>query len=829
MSERTISVRLRAEVSDFKRSMAEAANSSDKMSAQFDKNGQKIQTVSGRMVRSAQINREAWTTAGTALTGVGLAVTALGAAALKTGIEYNTLQQTTRKALGTLLGDAEAANAQMDKLDEFARSSPFAKQVFISAQQQMLGFGIEAKKVIPYLDAIQNGVAAMGGSNNDIAELTRIMSQISASAKITAMDLREFGNRGVDAATIIGSQMGMTGAEIRESITAGTLDAEAALDALAEGMQERFGGAAAGVKDTFMGSIDRVKAAWRDLASELAEPLVDPEGGGILIDLANNTANLMRQFQALPRPVKVATVALTGATGAASLAAGGFLILTPRILDTISATQRLAADFPRLASGLGRVGKSAGVASAALVAIAVPLAIATRMGDEQVAMIREMVEGWESLDRLGRENLVADLKRVNSELDHALLSQGRWTDSLVDSYRRLGEEEALIETNEQIAAIEQATANTTLNLQKLRRETGLTFDELEKLAFDNAVDLSAAVNTDVARLARDSLIEIADGADLLDGAIINVNGSLSENMRLMSEAAGVALTERAALSGLEAAFDTASETIGENGATLDLTTEKGRENDAALRDIAGSTFDLIEAMDESGASSESMREEMTRARDAFIENAEAAGATRGEAEDLADAYGLIPSTVSTDIDADTSAALTKIARLRDILRSIPQTIITADMRNDGGYYANRASGGPIEKYGTGGSIMGYSPTPTADNIPIMATAGEYMQPVASVRHYGTEVMEAMRTRDDAQLLKSLAVKGFAGGGGIGGGGAMGNSPSVSVNASVGNVTARLSADDIHALGDYIVQSASITADGRIVSREQATQLAGRMA
>ena len=46
----------------------------------------------------------------------------------------------------------------------------------------------------------------------------------------------------------------------------------------------------------------------------------------------------------------------------------------------------------------------------------------------------------------------------------------------------------------------------------------------------------------------------------------------------------------------------------------------------------------------------------------------------------------------------------------------------------------------------GGSIVGSSPTPTSDNIPIWATAKEFMQPVKSVQHYGRDVMEGLRTR-----------------------------------------------------------------------------------
>jgi len=44
----------------------------------------------------------------------------------------------------------------------------------------------------------------------------------------------------------------------------------------------------------------------------------------------------------------------------------------------------------------------------------------------------------------------------------------------------------------------------------------------------------------------------------------------------------------------------------------------------------------------------------------------------------------------------------------------------------------------------GGVVLGVSPSATSDNIPINATAGEFMQPVSAVRYYGKPVMEAMR-------------------------------------------------------------------------------------
>lgn len=326
-------------------------------------------TRMGRLAMAADANRESWSQVGGVLTGVGVAIAAVGTAAMVTGIQYNTLQQTSRAALTTLTGSASEANAQMDQLDAFARNSPFSKATFITAQQQMLGFGVEASKVLPTLDAIQNAVAAFGGSNNDIAEIAFIFSQIQAAGKITATDLMQLGQRGVDAATLIGSQMGMTGAQIRESITAGTLPAGEALDALAAGMAEKFDGAADNVKNTFAGAMDRVMAAWRDLSSELAAPFVGPEGGGLFTGLLNETADLMRGFQGLPGPVKTTAAGLSGLAGVGSLAAGTFLLLAPRIIETRRALTEMGPLANATASGFGKAAKATAILAAAFAAI----------------------------------------------------------------------------------------------------------------------------------------------------------------------------------------------------------------------------------------------------------------------------------------------------------------------------------------------------------------------------------------------------------------------------------------------------------------------------
>jgi septal ring factor EnvC (AmiA/AmiB activator) len=52
----------------------------------------------------------------------------------------------------------------------------------------------------------------------------------------------------------------------------------------------------------------------------------------------------------------------------------------------------------------------------------------------------------------------------------------------------------------------------------------------------------------------------------------------------------------------------------------------------------------------------------------------------------------------------------------------------------------------IEGMAQGGEVKGYSPHAKADNIPIRATAGEFIQPVDTVKFYGKDFMEAIRLK-----------------------------------------------------------------------------------
>lgn len=377
MADRSIMVRLGLNVADFKAGAASAGTSLETLVKKADKTGRVAETGLGRMGQSVRLQGAEWQAMGGHLTKVGAAQGALAGAVAVTGANYNILQQTSRAALTTLVGGVQAANKQMDALDAFAKTSPFSKATFIEGQQQLLAFGVEAKRVVPYLDAMQNAVAAAGGNDASLRGITEIMAKIQSSAKITGQDLNQFGNWGVDAATAIGLAMGKTGAEIRAEITNGSLDATVALDALAQGMQMQFGGASANIKEQMVGAFDRVKAAWRDISAELMAPMISPQGGGMFVDLTNKAADLMRMFQKLPTGVKDFTFGLLGASAAVNLTVGGFMMLLPKVVE-----------FHRVLSNLGTAG---------IPVISRMAASMASFGPQMGTAVQQAARGFESL------------------------------------------------------------------------------------------------------------------------------------------------------------------------------------------------------------------------------------------------------------------------------------------------------------------------------------------------------------------------------------------------------------------------------------------------
>jgi tape measure domain-containing protein len=300
VADRVISIRLKMEIDQARRANQQFAGVLRGVGQAAEGAGNASSRAMGAITASAVGAGKAVAAVGAVSAG-GMGV--LTASVIKGGVAYNVLEQTSRAALTTVLGSASAATSQMEQLREFGKQSPFPRQVWIQAQQTLLAFGMSAEKIIPTFQAIEDAVAASGGNAQTISEVTQILARIQSTGKVTAEELNELGYRGIDAAKLVGEAMGKTAGEVRADITSQAISGQQFLDTLTVAMSQHFEGAAAGVKATWTGAVDRVKGAVRDIGGLLASPLVDPEGGGAAVDWANAFADALRELEARLEPV----------------------------------------------------------------------------------------------------------------------------------------------------------------------------------------------------------------------------------------------------------------------------------------------------------------------------------------------------------------------------------------------------------------------------------------------------------------------------------------------------------------------------------------------
>lgn len=156
----------------------------------------------------------------------------------------------------------------------------------------------------------------------------------------------------------------------------------------------------------------------------------------------------------------------------------------------------------------------------------------------------------------------------------------------------------------------------------------------------------------------------------------------AESLRLQFIALTEALEGRSSMRAYEQAIDDVAKSLKENGRTLDINTEKGRANEAALDAIASTSLEVAENL-----TGMDRVEFMGRARRDFIDAAEKLGMTRKQAQELADELGLLNQmNVKPNIDVNTTKAMTDIAALERRLNAISDedVFINVRHRNVGG-------------------------------------------------------------------------------------------------------------------------------------------------
>lgn len=543
--------------------------------------------------------------------------------------------------------------------------------------------------------------------------------------------------------------------------------------------------------DNLIGDVERLGGA-------LDTALIQQGSGAnsVLRAIVQGADSAVSAFTDLPPAVAGVATALTAVAAVGGLGAAG-------VLKAASAAGELRASW----QGLGRVGKgltlSMGAVGVALVAgVAIYSAFSKKNEeaaqrvqslrdtlDQQTGAITGNTRAYVSneLATSGLAQRAKDMGLSLTQVTDAALGNRTALDQVVGSLDQIIAANDRYQRGSQNSAGEQQ-AETARKLREeiIRTSTALTdAQKTQLLAAEGSKQVMSATEAQAAahKAAAAAAQEEAQSLEQLIAAMLRMPGMV--------------LSLRDAQRGYQEAIDNATASLKENGKTLDISNAKGRANQAALDSIASSANSVTKAMMENGASNRAVVSTYEAQRAGLIRTATAFGMTRKQAEAYAAKVLAIPKRSDTTIRADISdlqrklnsakaqlkdpnltktrrAELTAriaqlqsaIAQAKGALASVPSsktvTITVNTYKNLIETKINRGIVASGVGRATGGPVPGNSPSPYADDIPIMATSGEWVHQVAAVQHYGPQFMA------DVNARRFPKPKGYAAGGLVGG-------------------------------------------------------------
>lgn len=219
----------------------------------------------------------------------------LGAAGLKTFatsiVNVRKEMQSLHTSFSVLLGDQAKADAMFGELKDFAVSTPLMLKDLAAGAQTMLGFNIEAEKVIPMLKAI--GDISMGDAQR-FQSLSLAFSQMSATGKLMGQDLLQMINAGFNPLTEISRKTGKGISELKEEMSAGAISAEMVADAFMSATQKggKFYGMLEKQGKTLKGQFNALQGAIDDMFNALGE-----KGEGVISASVVGITELVKNYE----------------------------------------------------------------------------------------------------------------------------------------------------------------------------------------------------------------------------------------------------------------------------------------------------------------------------------------------------------------------------------------------------------------------------------------------------------------------------------------------------------------------------------------------------
>lgn len=430
-----------------------------------------------------------------------------------------------------------------------------------------------------------------------------------------------------------------------------------------------------------------------------------------------------------------------------------------------------------------------------------------------IADPKSWFEPWQRESKTNAEIIAADAERLG--LNYRTLFRGLAGDSEAGAAAIEQVSAAIVEQEQKFAALvaggmDPTAAAMQVNSTELQTLRGRLEDATE--ATEQAITLSELY----AEAVEGSTTAVEDFNEAQEERLGLLRDEAEMNMSAAEAAAAWAEQQaenRTRLEEINALIDqtddatrAATDAITENGAALDLNTAAGRLASQTLIDTAKAGMDNVEAMQKQGASAEELEAATQRARDEFVRTAIQMGLSEQAAQDLATQYGLIPSTVKTTAQFDTTAARYDIDKFikdqsgRTIVLRVGASGATTYRYSSTGPAAEN-SGGSVRRAASGLYVADGAGSDIDDRVHTLLSPGEFVVDAQATQQVGVGNLQQLN-----EGMNPFATR-----------------PTVARSGG----TVRIHPDDVQAIADAIVAGAHQIAARSVSTSASAVRMAGR--
>ena len=174
-------------------------------------------------------------------------------------------------AYSNLFGDTELATEFINVLKDFAAVTPFGFTEAEKAAKRLLAYGIEYKNVMYVMQGVLSA-STMTGSAQTIESVSRALGQINTKGRLYNEEMRQLTEAGIPAYEILQEKLGLTQDQLK-NLAKNAVPASVAINALVDGINERFGGVAQVSNLTMQGLFANLKDNLLMISSEAIQPL----------------------------------------------------------------------------------------------------------------------------------------------------------------------------------------------------------------------------------------------------------------------------------------------------------------------------------------------------------------------------------------------------------------------------------------------------------------------------------------------------------------------------------------------------------------------------